>query len=194
MSLANHQILTSINVAAQPSSISVSPDAHWLLAAHYGNNAVPASPTNALTLIDLTNNYASQTFALSNPPLGVAFGIDGNALVVTTEEFIRFSPTLGTTQTLQTIARGGHQCDSATARRASPKHRAGFDRRFARRPHHCGIRRHQPLLVIPLQCRDSWSHVFLLYILAGRAKNGQPERRMTAPWQASPGGSRTRTS
>ncbi len=103
MSLANNQVQTSINVAAQPSSISVSPDAHWLLAAHYGNNAAPASPTNALTLIDLTNNYASQTFALGNPPLGVAFGLDGNALVVTTQEFIQFNPLLGTTQTLQSI-------------------------------------------------------------------------------------------
>jgi uncharacterized protein (TIGR03437 family) len=103
MSLANLQIQTSINVAAQPSSISVSPDGHWLLAAHYGNNASPASPTNALTLIDLTSNYASQTFALGNPPLGVAFGIDGNALVVTTQEFLLLNPTLGATQTLQTI-------------------------------------------------------------------------------------------
>jgi uncharacterized protein (TIGR03437 family) len=104
MSLANLQIQTSINVAAQPSSISVSPDGHWLLAAHYGNNTAPASPTNALTLIDLTNNYASQTFALSNAPLGVAFGADGNALVVTTQAFLLLNPTLGAMQTLQTIS------------------------------------------------------------------------------------------
>ena len=65
--------------------------------AHYGNNTAPASPTNALTLIDLTNNYAKQTFALANPPLGVAFGLDGKALVVTTTEFIVFDPAVGTT-------------------------------------------------------------------------------------------------
>ena len=76
MSLANQQIQTSINVAPQPSSISLSPDGHWLLVAHYGNNTAPASPTNALTLIDLTTNNAKQTFALGNPPLGVAFGLD----------------------------------------------------------------------------------------------------------------------
>ncbi len=103
MSLANHQIQTSINVPAQPSSISMSPDGHWLLAANYGNNTAPASATNALTLIDLTANNAKQTFALGNPPLGVAFGLDNRALVVTTQEFILFDPTLGTTQILQTI-------------------------------------------------------------------------------------------
>src|SRR5262249_42406987 len=86
MSLANNTIQTSINVAAQPSSISLSPDGHWLIVAHYGNNAAPSSPQNGLTLIDLTANNAKQTFALGNPPLGVGFGIDGKALVVTTGE------------------------------------------------------------------------------------------------------------
>lgn len=104
MSLSNNVVQTSINVAAQPSSISLSPDDHWLLVAHYGNNTSPASPTNGLTLIDLTNANASQTFALANPPLGVAFGIDDKALVVTTQEFILFDPSLGTTQVLETIA------------------------------------------------------------------------------------------
>ena len=42
MSLATKTIQTSLNVAAQPSSISISPDGHWLLIAHYGNVAAPA--------------------------------------------------------------------------------------------------------------------------------------------------------
>ncbi len=104
MSLASNNIQTSINVAANPSSISLSPDKRWLLVAHYGNNAAPASQTNALTLIDLTASNAKQTFALGNPPLGVAFGADDKALVVTTGEFILFDPALGTTQVLQTVA------------------------------------------------------------------------------------------
>src|SRR5882672_2657437 len=104
MSLANNTIQTSINVAAQPGSISLSADGRWLLVAHFGNNASPASPTNALTLIDLSANNAKQTFALGNPPLGVAFGADGRALVVTTQEYILFDPVLGTTQLLDTIA------------------------------------------------------------------------------------------
>ena len=104
MSLATNTIRTSVNVGAQPSSISISPNGHWLLVAQYGNNTVPASATNAMTLIDLTANYASQTFALGNPPLGVAFGADNLALVVTTQNFILFDPNLGTTQVLNTIA------------------------------------------------------------------------------------------
>src|SRR5580692_13135197 len=102
MTLSNNAIQTSINVPNQPSSISVSPDAHWLLVANYGNNATGSS-TNALTLIDLTNANAMQTFALSNPPLTVSFGLDGNALVVTTGEFIIFNPTVGTTNLIRTI-------------------------------------------------------------------------------------------
>jgi len=104
MSLSNNVVQTSINVNPNPSSISISPDGHWLLVAHYGNNTAPATQTNALTLIDLTNNYAEQVIALGNPPLGVAFGIDNKALVVTTTAFILFDPNLGTTQVLQSIA------------------------------------------------------------------------------------------
>ena len=104
MSLSNNSIQTSINVASQPGSVSLSPDGRFLLVAHFGNNATPASPTNALTLIDLTASNAKQTFALGNPPLGAAFGADGKALVVTTQEYILFDPILGTTQLLDTIA------------------------------------------------------------------------------------------
>src|SRR5450631_840017 len=39
MSLANNAIQTSINVAAQPSSLSLSPDGHWLIITHFGNAA-----------------------------------------------------------------------------------------------------------------------------------------------------------
>ena len=39
MSLANNTIQTSINVAAQPSSLALSPDGRFLVAAHFGNAA-----------------------------------------------------------------------------------------------------------------------------------------------------------
>jgi uncharacterized protein (TIGR03437 family) len=109
MSLANNQIQTSINVPAQPSSLSISQNGHWLLVAQYGNNTAPATAQNGLTLIDLTNNYAQQNFVLPNPPLGVSFGIDGNALVVTTTEFLVFNPSLGTTTTLMSITAAAAQ-------------------------------------------------------------------------------------
>jgi uncharacterized protein (TIGR03437 family) len=73
------------------------------LVSEYGNNTAPASQQSGLTLIDLTNNYAQQNYALGNAPLGVSFGVDGNALVVTTAEFMVFSPSLGTTNTLISI-------------------------------------------------------------------------------------------
>lgn len=103
MSLASNTIQTSINVAAQPSSIALSPDAHYLVATNFGNAAAPGSPTNALTVIDLTNQ-GTQTFSLGNPPIGVAFGADGIALVVTTTDFLLFDPTTGATQEIATLA------------------------------------------------------------------------------------------
>jgi len=103
VSLADYTIQTSINVAPQPSSIALSPDGHYLVITHYGNFTAPAPPSNALTVVDLTNS-GKQTFALANPPLGVAFGADGKALIVTTTDYLLFDPVLGTTQEIGTIA------------------------------------------------------------------------------------------
>ena len=103
MSLASNRIQTSINVAAQPNSIALSPDGHYLVATNFGNTAAPGSPSNSLTVIDLTNQ-GTQTFSLGNAPLGVAFGADGIALVVTTSDFLLFDPSTGTTQELDTLA------------------------------------------------------------------------------------------
>ena len=103
MSLSNYAIQTSINVAAQPSSLALSPDDHFLVITHFGNEAAPASSTNAVTVIDLTTS-GKQTFALGSPPLGVAFGIDDLALVVTTTDFILLDPVSGNTTDLGTIA------------------------------------------------------------------------------------------
>lgn len=103
MSLATNTIQTSINVAAQPSSIALSPDGQYLLATNFGNAAAPGSPSNALTVINLTTQ-GTQTFSLGNPPLGVAFGADGLALVVTTTDFLLFDPSTGATQELSTLA------------------------------------------------------------------------------------------
>jgi uncharacterized protein (TIGR03437 family) len=103
MSLANNAVQTSINVAAQPNSVALSPDAHYLVVTHFGNAAAPGSPSNALTVIDLTTN-GKQTFALSSTPLGVAFGIDGLALVATSTDFLLLDPASGTTEEIDTLA------------------------------------------------------------------------------------------
>ncbi len=103
MSLASGSIQTSMNVAPQPGSLALSPDGRFLLVAHFANFQTPGTPNNALTVIDL-NTGGKQTFALGFPPLGVAFGIDDRALVVTTSDFVLFDPVSGTTQHLDTIS------------------------------------------------------------------------------------------
>ena len=104
MSLADNTIQTSINVAPQPGSLALSPDGNYLVIAHFGNFASPGTATNALTVINLGSGNTRQTFALGFPPLGVAFTIDGLALVATTTNFILFDPVSGATQVLDTIA------------------------------------------------------------------------------------------
>jgi uncharacterized protein (TIGR03437 family) len=102
MSPDDGAIQTSINVNPQPGALAISPDGRWLLVAHYGNFAPPNTASNALTLINL-DTRGKQSFALGFPPLGVAFGIDNRALVVTSTDFTLFDPVSGATQTLDTI-------------------------------------------------------------------------------------------
>lgn len=102
MSLADGSIRTSINVSSQPSSVAISPDNQYLVIGHYGNFQTAATANNALTVMDLSSR-ARQTFAMGSPVLGVAFGIDGRALVVTTTDFQLFDPATGATQVLDTI-------------------------------------------------------------------------------------------
>jgi len=103
VSLAANQVVNSINVDPNPSSLALSPNGRWLLVTHFGNNTV-APPDNVLTLIDLANQYAIKRFLLSAPPLGVAFGRDNLALVVTTTQFLLFDPVQGFVSVLDTTA------------------------------------------------------------------------------------------
>jgi uncharacterized protein (TIGR03437 family) len=103
VSLAAGAVQTSMHVAPGPSSLALSQDGHYLLATHFGNAQSPGSPSNALTVIDLTTG-ARQTFSLDGPPLGAAFGADGLALVATTTDFVLFDPAIGTTQPVGTVA------------------------------------------------------------------------------------------
>ncbi len=103
MSLKDYSIRSSINVAPQPGALALSPDNQFLLVAHFGNWTAPNTPSNALTVINLNGNQ-KQTFGLGSPPLGVAFGIDGLAVVVTTNEFLQFDPISGSTSSLGSIA------------------------------------------------------------------------------------------
>jgi len=103
MTLRDNAVRTSMNVASQPSSLSVSPDGKYLLIAHYGAFASPAPARNGLTLIELATN-TRQSFALNAAPLGVAFGSDGRALVATATEFLHFDPTNGTVRVIDSVS------------------------------------------------------------------------------------------
>lgn len=103
MTLADGKVRRSINVAAQPGSISISPDGQYLVVAHFGNFAAPSSSKNALTVIHLADS-ARQSFGMAFPPLGVAFGNDGLALIVTTTDFLLFDPVSGNIVELDTIS------------------------------------------------------------------------------------------
>jgi uncharacterized protein (TIGR03437 family) len=103
LSLQSGSVQTSINVPQQPSSLALSADGRFLVVAHYGNYISASAQTNALTVVDLANSNAKQTYMLGYPPLGVAFGIDNLALVVTTQDFLLFDPLRGTTTVLDTV-------------------------------------------------------------------------------------------
>jgi hypothetical protein len=103
MSLKDNSIHTSISVAAQPGALALSQDHQYLVIAHYGAWTSAAQSANALTIIHLPD-FTQRVFSLSSPPLGVAFGADGQALVVTTTAFLLVNPSTGATSTLATIA------------------------------------------------------------------------------------------
>ena len=103
MSTADHSIRTSMNVAPQPGALALSFDSQFLLIAHFGNFTPPNTGQNLVTLINLNNN-TRQTFTTGDPPLGVAFTADGEALIVTSTSFVVFDPVSGQMQVLATFA------------------------------------------------------------------------------------------
>ena len=114
LSTSTGTLQSSINVASQPSAVTLSPDGRWLVVTHYGN-LQEGSQQNGVTVIDLDHSNARQTFALASPPLGAAFGIDNKALIVTTTDIMTFDPIVGTTQVLTSIAEQATQSIPAPA-------------------------------------------------------------------------------
>lgn len=99
MSTSDFSIQRSMNVAPQPSALSLSPDNQYLLVAHFGNLATPDPSRNAITLINLNTN-ARQTFTTGEVPLSVAFMADDTALIVTTGGLWKFDPLSGAINTI----------------------------------------------------------------------------------------------
>jgi uncharacterized protein (TIGR03437 family) len=102
VTLADGTSQTALNVAPQPVSLALSPDGKYLVVAHYGNFQDASGASNVLTVVELASRNR-QTFALPNPGVGTAFGIDNRALVLTTKEFLLFNPVDGSTELLDTI-------------------------------------------------------------------------------------------
>lgn len=103
VSLAEKAVTSAIPVAPYPGSLALSADGQYLLIAHFGNFTAPSSPANALTLVNLVTG-GKQTFTMGDPPLAVGFGADGQALVVTTTQFLLFDPASGAIHAIDTIA------------------------------------------------------------------------------------------
>jgi uncharacterized protein (TIGR03437 family) len=103
LSLSDNTIHTSIHVAPAPASLAISLDSRFLVITHFGNAQPPGSSSNGMTVLDLASGVR-QTYALGSPPLGVAFGGDGMALVATTTEFLRFDPASGRIDVVDTVA------------------------------------------------------------------------------------------
>ncbi len=102
--------VTTIAMPAGPASVALSPDGNYLVATHMMNfDPTIATPDYGLSVITLSggaSNLQTQivNYTFGSPPLGVAFGNDGIALVATTTEFDLFDPTRGYIATLTTIS------------------------------------------------------------------------------------------
>lgn len=102
MSLEDNTIGRSFSVAAQPAALAISPDGRYLVVTHFAPYETPDTSGNALTVISLDDGKR-RTFGMGQAPLGVAFGIDGLALVVTTSDFLLFDPVSGSTQVIGSV-------------------------------------------------------------------------------------------
>jgi uncharacterized protein (TIGR03437 family) len=106
MSTSDYTIGRSLSVAAYPSGVALSPDGKYLVVTHYassGGTALTQPGQDAVTVIDLVAN-AKRTFGLSSGPVGVAFGIDGKAILLTQAEILQFDPATGLTNVLALVA------------------------------------------------------------------------------------------
>jgi uncharacterized protein (TIGR03437 family) len=110
LSLSDLQIHTSLNVAAQPGSLAMSPDGSYLVVTHYNATASGATAGNLITIINLANN-TQQTLATGEAPLSVAFlnvpdprYPSGIAVVVTTANIWEMDPVSGQLTLLTSLA------------------------------------------------------------------------------------------
>jgi uncharacterized protein (TIGR03437 family) len=111
---ASGTLVSSIRVAAPPSSVSVSPDSHYLVIGLYQKpvNSILGgfqSDTGGLSIVDLTSGTIVRNIDLPSPVLSVSFGSDGKALVVSRlptsgqPNILLLDPASGTLQPIATL-------------------------------------------------------------------------------------------
>ena len=93
----------SFNVEPYPGSVSLSPDGQYLVVTHYRNFEEPTRWSNIITVYDVEYGR-KRTLALSSSPLGVGFGADNKALIVTVGDFQLLDPASGTLEVVATVA------------------------------------------------------------------------------------------
>ncbi len=101
ISTASNRLVSSIKVGGQPSGLALSPDGRHLVVTNYNNFGTPN--LSSVVVINL-NDLSRVNYALSNPPLAVAFGADNKAVIATTVNLQRFDPVGGTFEVITTIA------------------------------------------------------------------------------------------
>jgi len=101
VSTTSNRLVSSLNVGKAPSGLALSPDGQYLVVTNYQNSGVQT--LSSVTVVNL-NDLSRQNYAISNPPLAVAFGSDGAALIITTVDIERFRPASGTFEVVTSIA------------------------------------------------------------------------------------------
>lgn len=93
----------SFNVPPYPGSVALSPDGQYLVVMHYRNPEPPLTTTNLVTIYDIQYDR-KRSITLSSPPLGVAFGSDPQAFILTMKDFQLLDPATGQATVLTTVA------------------------------------------------------------------------------------------
>ncbi len=99
LSTDTNTIARSIVVSAQPSALALSPDGKYLVVAHY---SALAPSSNAVTVLNLADN-SRRVFGVGSPVLGLAFGVDDQAFLITPDQFLSLDPASGQTRTVDTV-------------------------------------------------------------------------------------------
>jgi uncharacterized protein (TIGR03437 family) len=106
MAVSEKKVTSTISVPAQPGAMAISPSGAYLVVTHFGGDPgfplfPPAvnCPSGGLSVISLGGNSV-QSFCMGATPLGVAFGNDDQALIVTAKDIVSLDPLSGAVQSL----------------------------------------------------------------------------------------------